>query len=164
MKERYQTTNVEASTLLDLLWCRHCGGPLLTENRFPLDLSGINEEFNVNLLMSCISCMVPTRHLAPDSGKIADRLLYHLIVDGLVRIRVQTGEVWVAPEGLTVHEPRLRPIRGLKTNSARTYLSQAVRGIHGVYVATHNRLHKTKSSYVLGHLKVTGKPCSCKLK
>ena len=159
MKGRYQTINVDASTLLDQLWCRHCGGPLLTEQPFPLDLSDIHEESNVNLMMSCVPCMVPERHLAPDAGKIADRLLFHLIIDGLVRIRVQTTkEQWVLPDGLPIHE------QTRSSNSARSYLSEAVRGINGVYVATHSRLHKTNSSYILGHLKITGKPCSCKLK
>lgn len=157
MGERYQTTSVEASTLLDRLWCRNCGGPLLAQR--PLALGEPSGDFSLNFIMSCVPCMVPDRHLASDSGKIADRLLYYLITEGIVRIRIRTvEEEWVPPEGLPIHESTI------ESNSARSYLSEAVRGIPGIWVATHSRLHKTRSSYILGHLKVRGTPCSCDLK
>ena len=106
--------------------------------------------------MSCVHCMVPDRHPAPDAGKMADRLLWWLIMDGLVRVRTTTTkETWVPPEGLIIHE------QTIKTNTARSYFSAAVRDIDGVWVATHSRLHKTNSSYILGHLKVTSKTCIC---
>jgi hypothetical protein len=108
--------------------------------------------------------MVPDRKLAPDSGRIADRLLYYLITEGSVRICIQPRvikEEWVPPEGLRVHE--MRPRRGIQGDSARSYFSEAVRGIPGIWVATHNRLRDTNSSYMLGHLKINGKPCRCKL-
>ncbi len=157
MKGRYQTINMDASTLLDRLWCRNCGGPLLTEQ--PFGVPGLSGDFDLNMVMSCVRCMVPDRHIAPDAGRIADRLLFHLIIQGVVRIRIQTTKgQWVPPKGLPIHE------QTSASNSARSYLSEAVRGISGIWVATHSRLYKTNSSYMLGHLKLTGTPCSCKLK
>lgn len=106
--------------------------------------------------MSCVHCMVPDRHLAPDAGKMEDRLLWWLIMDGLVRVRTTTTlETWVPPEDLTIHE------QTIKSNSARSYFSAAVRSLPGVWVATHSRLFKTNSSYVLGHLKLTAETCNC---
>ncbi len=164
MTARYQTTSVEASTLLNRLWCRNCGGPLLTEQPFDLpDLTVVPDEINLNVMMVCPRCMVPDRNLAPDAGRLKDRLLYHLLIEGVVRIRTKPfgGNKriveWVPPEGLRIHE------KTAATNSARSYLSEAVRGIPGIWVATHSRLHKTSSSYMLGHLKVTSTPCSCDL-
>ncbi|KKM27436.1 hypothetical protein LCGC14_1574760 [marine sediment metagenome] len=111
------------------------------------------------MMMCCVHCMVPDRHLAPDAGQMRNRLLWWLIMDGLVRVRITTTkETWVPPEGLTIHE------QTIKSNSARSYFSEAVRGINGVWVATHSRLYKTNSSYILGHLKLTGVPCTCKQK
>ncbi len=121
-------------------------------------MEGISGDFNLNLMMSCIRCVVPDRQIARDAGKIADRLLWWLVIEGRVRIRTQTtAEAWEPPKGLTIHE------QTMQTNSARSYLSEAVRGIPGVWVATHSRLHKTNSSYMLGHLKLTGTPCKCDL-
>ncbi len=157
MKGRYQTTTVEASTLLNRLWCRNCGGPLLTE--LPFDVPGLVGEFNLNLMMSCVRCMVPDRDLRPDAGRIADRLLYHLIIEGVARVRITTSKKgpWIPPKDLIIHE------KTIESNSARSYFSEAARNIPGIWVATHLRLNRTRSSYVLGHLKLTGTPCSCKL-
>lgn len=154
MKARYQTTAVESTTLHDRLWCLQCGGPLL--DQIPLPIEGQPEKFGLSLMMSCVHCMVPDRHLAPDAGKMEDRLLWWLIMDGLVRVRTTTTlETWVPPEDLTIHE------QTIKSNSARSYFSAAVRSLPGVWVATHSRLFKTNSSYVLGHLKLTAETCNC---
>jgi hypothetical protein len=122
-------------------------------------MEGAPEKYGLAMMMSCVHCIVPDRHLAPDAGRMADRLLWWLIMDGLVRVRITTTEeTWVPPEDLTIHE------QTIQSNSARSYFSEAVRNIPGVWVATHSRLHKTNSSYILGHLKLTGTPCNCKTK
>ena len=157
MEPRYQTTVSEATTLHDRLWCLKCGGPLLDQVPLPLTDDGL-QRFGVSLMMTCVHCMVPDRHLASDAGKIADRLLWWLIMDGLVRVRTTTTkETWVPPENLIIHE------QTLKTNTARSYFSEAVRSVDGVWVATHSRLYKTNSSYILGHLKLTSTTCNCDL-
>ncbi len=154
MDPRYHRAEVDTTTLHDRLWCLNCGGPLL--DQIPLTLEGQPKKFGLSLMMSCVHCLVPDRHLAPDAGKMADRLLWWLIMDGLVRVRTTTTEeTWVPPEDLTIHE------QTIKTNTARSYFSEAVRGVKGIWVGTHSRLYKTNSSYILGHLKLNGATCNC---
>lgn len=158
MGSRYQATEVDATT--SPLWCRNCGGPLLVGVQEVLDPADLlAPDLQLNMMMSCIKCATNRRDVRPDAGRIGNRLLYWLILEGRARVRTNTAPsgVWTPPKDLYIHESTIT------ANSARSYFSEAVRGIQGVYVATHSRGYRTESSYMLGHLKVNNTPCHCKM-
>ena len=134
------------------LWCRSCGQPLGFD-QVPLALDGNhrfdNERLRWNVTMQCATC-VAGRPISPQSGKQADRILYYLATYGIVRIKFHGiySPSWLSY--LEIHE-----VTGGHKESARQIAGAAVRGLQGLWVASHAQTE----DYMLSHLKTESTPC-----
>lgn len=141
------------------IWCRSCGGTIFDEG-VQLTLDGTptfrSKDARMNILMKCIHCTAPGTRASPNAKRREERILYHLITKGVVRVGFR-----VPPEirGQTPENIILDELTDAHSASARNYVGASVRGIKGLWVSTHLRA----GGYVLGHLRTRREPCNCKM-
>jgi hypothetical protein len=146
------------------LWCRQCGSDIFEEG-LQLALDGI-ESFKLpdarsNILMLCLYCLIPGSKASPTASRVQDRVLYHLVTKGVVRVGIapKVG-YWEPPPGIVFDE-----VTEGHEGTARNYIGSAVAGIQHVWASTH--IHPAIEShmgYALGHLRTTNAPCRCKMR
>lgn len=139
------------------IWCRTCGGPIFEEG-VQLALDGFEvfraSDARMNILMKCLGCAAPGKEASPSASRIQDRILYHLITKGVVRVGYRNPAKDL-PKGIIIDE-----MTKAHQISARNYIGSAVRGITGLWVSTHVR---SGSGYIVGHLRTRPAQCNCKM-
>lgn len=140
------------------IWCRTCGGPVFEEGvQLTLDDTPTfqSKDARMNVLMKCIHCTAPGSSASPSASRRENRVLYHLITKGVVRIgfRVPPEIQGQMPKNIILDE-----MTNAHSDSARNYIGSAVRGIQGLWVSTHLR-----SGYVVGHLRTRRESCNCNM-
>lgn len=132
------------------------------EEGVQLALDGVDafdlRDARMNVLMQCVGCTVPGRRASPSSTRREDRILYCLITRGVVRVGF--GGVERLGKDLVLDE-----VSNASADSARNYVGGAVRGISGLWVSSH--VHHDEdhphAGYVLGHLRTSPSPCTCRM-
>lgn len=146
-------------------WCRTCGNDLIAIRQNTLE--GTTPAITwTSPLMQCLTCLAPGFDLNPDAKRTDDRILFHLLTKGVVRVGFQG--FW---------HPRADEI-DVMTNAApesvRNYIGSAVTNLKKAHrknsdlgpvidmrqVATH--VHKDLG-YVVGHLKDSYDTCHCRM-
>lgn len=143
------------------MWCRSCGARSLAGEVEQLELIASDLVWS-SPDMQCLNCSAPGLDISPTASKITERILFHIMTKGVVRV------------GYTSQNPHDIPTTG-SSETARSYIGEAAAALNSarkdkalesnekpekIRLSTHNR-----TGYVLGHIntEVGYARCHCKM-